>query len=152
MIHNHVRRHCDRLVDDRIGSGALEFAIVANVFILFALGLISFGQWTFTQQALQTAAQQTARCVAIGASACGSAASYAVSAASALGVPSLTTSGVTVVNSATTTTDSTACGPPSGDVFVKVTLSLAFTSPIAGLLPGQNRTIVAMSCYPVTGT
>ncbi len=103
-------------------------------------------------QHLRRLVLQTARCVAIGASACSSAAAYAVSTATTFGVVGLTTSDVSIVNSAKTTTNASVCTPPGSDVFVEVTLTLAFTSPIAGFLPNQSRNIVAVACYPVTGS
>ncbi len=147
-----TRPPCRRLSRDRRGAAALEFAIAGSAFFLLMLGLIGFGLRLFTQQAMEATALQTARCVAIGASACSSAAAYAVSTASAFGVVGLTTSGVSIVNSATATTDASACSPPGGNIFVQVTLTLAFASPIANFLPNQSGNIIAVACYPVTGS
>jgi hypothetical protein len=35
---------------------------------------------------------------------------------------------------------------------VQVTISPAFTSPVAGLLPWLDQTLTTVACYPLTGT
>jgi len=45
----------------RLGTTAVEFAIVAPVFFLFAFGLIEFGRMVMVQQALTNAAREGCR-------------------------------------------------------------------------------------------
>jgi len=137
---------------DRRGNAAIEFAVVVSVFIVLVLGELEFGRMIWVLQALQVAGQQTARCVAIGSSACTSPASYAVSIATAQGVVGLTTSGVAIDNAPPSVTNATACHPPGSNVLVRVTLTLAFSSSVATLFPSINQNLVSVSCYPRTGS
>jgi Flp pilus assembly protein TadG len=47
------------------GTTAIEFALVAPVFLMLVFGTIEFGRLPWTQQALQQTAIAGARCVAI---------------------------------------------------------------------------------------
>ena len=134
------------LGQDRRGTVAVEFAIVFPVLLLFLLGMVVYGQVIWTTQALQSTAQQTARCVAIGSNACPTPSSYAVTKAAAYGVNGLTASGVAVV------TSQTVCSAPGTSTFVQVTLTVPFTNPVGTLLPSFPTSIVAVACYPATVT
>jgi Flp pilus assembly protein TadG len=137
---------------DRRGVAAVEFGLVASIFILLILGEFEFGRMIWILQALQVTGQQTARCVAIGSTICSSPASYAVSVASAEGVVGLTTSGVQIATvSYSNATPTQACNPPSNNTMVKVTITLAFSSTVATLIPSLNQSLVSISCYPSTG-
>jgi Flp pilus assembly protein TadG len=136
----------------RAGTAAIEFACVAPLFLLLTFGILEFGRLLWTQSALQLAASSTARCVAIGASACASApASYAVNTANSYGAFGLTVSGVTITNTPSKVTNSAACSPPSGNAFVQVMLSLPTASPVAALIPQIGSALVVTACYPLTG-
>ena len=132
----------------RRGTAALEFAVAAPVLVTLMFGGMEFARLQWTWQALQLAGDQTARCVAIGGTACSSPSSYAVSTAQTYGAVGLVTAGVTID---TTTPSSTSCIPPSGNTDERVQLSLTFTSAVGGLVPGLNRTLATLSCYPLTG-
>jgi Flp pilus assembly protein TadG len=125
--------------------------MVMPMLLMFLLGAVQYGRMIWTTQALQAAAQETARCVAIGSSACPAPSSYAVTLASGYGVVGLTASGVAVVNTPSSTTSATACNPPSGSstVFTRVTLTVPFTNPVGSLLSGVSPTIVQVACYPI---
>lgn len=58
------------LTGDRSGGAAVEFALVAPVLVALVLAgfVLGFGLWT--RNALQQAASEAARCLAIGATAC----------------------------------------------------------------------------------
>lgn len=133
------------------GTAALEFGITAPLLFALLLGGIEYSRLLWTKQALQLAGDQTARCVAIGGAACATPSSYAVSTAVSYGALGLVTSGVTVDNQPPTVTLATACNPPSGNMSVRVTLSLTFSSPISALLPGLSKAVSTTSCYPLTG-
>jgi Flp pilus assembly protein TadG len=145
-----MRSRRTSLRTDRRGTAAVEFALVASVFIVLVLGELEFGRLIWILQALQVTGQQTARCVAIGSSACASAASYAVSVASAHGVVGLTNANVQVTS--VTGTGHTGCNPPASNTMVQVKITLAFSSTVATLFPGLNQNLVSTSCYPLTGT
>ena len=128
---------------DRRGTTALEFALVAPALLLLLFGCIEYARLLWTAQALQLAGDQTARCVAIGGTACSAPSSYAVTAANTYGAFGLVAAGVQV--------DNAGCNPASGNTTLRVKLSLAFSSPAATLIPSLARTLVSTSCYPLTG-
>ena len=131
------------------GSTALEFAFVAPPLLLLLFGGLEYGRLLWTWQALQLAGDQTARCVAIGGTACSTPSTYAVNTASGFGALGLATSGVAVTNLPATST--TTCNPLSGNAAIRIQLSLTFTSPVATFIPSLNKTLVTTSCYPLTG-
>lgn len=138
-----------------LGRGAtttLEFAFAAPVLMVMLFGCLEYGRMLWTWQALQLASDQTARCVAIGASACATPASFAIAAASGLGASGLAAAAVLIDNKPPAVSNASACNPPpGGNTEVRVRLSLVFTSPAAGLIPGLNQTLNTTSCYPLTG-
>lgn len=136
---------------NRRGSAALEFAMVAPALLLLLFGIVEYARLIWTWQALQLAGDQTARCVAIGASACATPSSYAVTAATGFGALGLTSAGVTVTTVSHAAGNPASCSPPVGNTAAKITLSLVFASPVSTLLPGINQTVLTSSCYPITG-
>ena len=130
------------------GTSTLEFAMVASLLFTLMFAGFEFARLQWTWQAMQLAGDQTARCVAIGGSACGAASSYAVSTAHTYGAAALVATGVTID---TTTPSSTSCVPPTGNTAVRVQISLAFTSPFSTLVPAVARTLTTLSCYPLSG-
>ncbi len=133
-----------RLLHDRRGAAALEFAIVSLAFFPICFAIIELGLMLWTQNALQATANMTARCVAIASPACsGSPSGYAVTQAQTwLNAGILTSSGVTV---ATATTCSTAPG-----TMVKVTLTSSFLSGLPLPPPFNGISLSAVACYPTS--
>jgi Flp pilus assembly protein TadG len=135
----------------RRGTTALEFALVAPALMLLLFGCIEFARLLWTQQALQLAGDQTARCVAISGTACATPSTYAISTAAGFGAIGLVASGVVIANQPPAITNAAACNPPTGNTAVQVKLSLPFSSPAALLIPALGQTLVTTSCYPLTG-
>jgi Flp pilus assembly protein TadG len=74
----------------RRGAAAVEFAIVFPILLLFVLGLMDFARMIWVQSTLDYAVEAAARCAAINATTCGTAAqiqNYAVSQALGLDIP-----------------------------------------------------------------
>ncbi len=130
----------------RAGTTALEFALAAPVLMTLMFGGFELGRLQWTWQAMQLAGDQTARCVAIGYSACATPSTYAVNTAKIFGAAALTAANVAV-----DTTSSNACTPPAGNTQVMVKLTLTFTGPFTALSPALTHTLVTTSCYPTTG-
>jgi Flp pilus assembly protein TadG len=135
----------------RRGSTALEFAIAAPLFLLILFGCIEYGRAMWTWQALQLAGDQTARCVAIGGTACATPTTYAVGRAKAYGAFELVASGVTV-DTQSASSSPVVCALPGSNTATHVKLSLTFSSPVSLLLPALPKTLTTTSCYPLTGT
>ena len=132
-----------RLHRDRRGAVALEFALVALAFVPLCLGLIELGLGLWTKNSLQSAAEMTARCVAISSPKCSNASQYAVSLATNwINSTALTSSGVVVQTA-------TSCSTSPGTM-VKVSLSSRMLNN-TGLPPPLNAiTITATACYPTS--
>jgi len=113
------------------GTTAIEFALVAPIFMMFLFGTIEFGRLLWTEQALQETAIAGARCMAIAqgttqSSACASSGTY---------------SSITLNNAAT-------CGGTAG--FSQVTLTSTFVTAVPQLvqLAAGGTSLTATACYP----
>lgn len=134
----------------RSGTTSIEFAIVAPVLIMLLFGGIEYSRMMWTWQALQLTGDQTARCVAIGGTACASPASYAVTTAKGYGLSSLAVTGV-VVDTQSAASSPVVCALPTGNTASHVKLSLSFTSPMYVIIPALAKTLTTHSCFPLTG-
>lgn len=124
----------------RRGATAIEFAVLAPVFLAMLLGLIEGGRLLWTQQTLQNVAHVGARCLAAGATSCATVAatrSHVVSLAADRGVR-LLAANVTPETGVT-------CAGVGG--FDRVSVQAAFDSPANGLLPFP-ATVSASACFP----
>jgi Flp pilus assembly protein TadG len=122
----------ERLLRDRRGASAIEFASLAWVFITLVFGVLEVGQLFWTQSALQHAVEMAARCTTVNATTCGSSSavqSFAASQAYGLSLPA-----------ATFTWSTPACGN-------QVTASYVYTF-ITAFFPTPTITLTAKSCYP----
>ncbi len=134
------RRWLASLAHDARATTALEFAMVGSVLMILLLGGINLGLMTWTLATLQSVAAQTARCVAIGSSACSNAKQYAVTLATGtLGSAMITTANVKV-------TSATTCLNASGSFEVVAITASTWSGQIAFPLTARSQTVTA--CYP----
>jgi Flp pilus assembly protein TadG len=137
----------------RDGTTAVEFALVAPLFLMFVFGSVEFGRLLWTREALQQSAIAGARCMALAqgavqSSPCSASGSYSAATtktyiqtvANGWGV-SLPVSAITVDNNAT-------CASTAG--FSEVTIAYTFTSvaPQVVLLPAGGSTLTLTACSP----
>lgn len=125
---------------DCAGATAIEFALLAPVFLLLLFGIVEVGRLVWVKQVLTETAYSAARCAATG-SPCKTVAdvqSYVVARGSRLGVR--------IAASQTGYTASTTCDGNSGSVLV--TIRYGFASPLAGFLPVLPATVQAHGCFP----
>lgn len=130
-----------RLFGDIRGVTAVEFALVAPTFLMFMFLIIDGARMTWTYQTLQEVATSSARCAALGATGCTSAAlvqSYAVNRAAASGIP-LTAAAVTLTSAQT-------CSSVAG--MTKVVISSSYQGATTKLLPSTLATMNTESCFP----
>ena len=125
--------------------------MVAGILLIACIGVVNLGLLLWTQEALQSAAMQTARCAALGASPCASPQQYAVNIAAAQSFPGVTnTANVWVQANAT-------CASTQGNVtagkYTVVTITstywsslLASIESVANLL--RSKVLTATACYP----
>ena len=130
----------------RSGSTAVEFALIAGVFLTLCMGILEAGLLMWTQGALQSTASLTARCAAIASPDCTTGATpgtpqYAVAAAK-----SWVFSGIISNSNVVSTT--TAC--TSGVIYQKVTITSTYWA--GSLLPPplNGKTLTAVAYFPMT--
>jgi len=126
---------------DRRAATAVEFALLAPVFLSMMFGIIEGSRFLWIRQSLGEVAFSTARCTSVSTD-CQTPASriaYATARAQSYG-QTLTASDVDV-------TANTTCNATGG--MVRVMLSTRFDSPVVGLLPSIPTEVRGMGCYPV---
>ncbi len=123
------------------GASAVEFAILAPVLLGFIFLIIEGSRLLWTEQAIQEVAANAARCMAIGTAPCKTSAEVQAFAQSR-GADR----GVTLTLQTIATASNQTCNGATG--MSKVTITLPYTSPIKGLLPGAPSTLQAVACYP----
>jgi len=133
-----------RLLSDRRGVTAVEFALVAPAFLMFMFLIIDGSRAVWTYQTLQQVAADTARCAALGVTGCrtsGEVQSYAVNRANGFGVP-LAAAAVTLTPNA----PAAACSSMAG--MTKVAISSAYQGATTKLLPSNVSVLNTESCFP----
>jgi len=132
------------LVRDTRGVTALELGLIAPALLTLTFGAIEVGLLVpWVQGGLQSVAATTARCGAIGSSACSNVPSYAVSQAGTWIMP-----GVITTSNVTATSAATSCKGVSGKFYV-VTITCPYFA--SGILPPplSDKTITVSACYPM---
>jgi len=126
---------------DRRGVTAVEFALVAPVFMMFMFLIIDGARAVWTYQTLQEVATNSARCAALGLTGCktqGEVQTYASARAAASGVK-LATTAITLTTGAT-------CQLMTG--MTKVVISTSYQGATTKLLPTTVSTLDTESCFP----
>jgi Flp pilus assembly protein TadG len=116
---------------NRKGGTAVEFAIVAPLFLLILFGGIETGRMLWTLNALHYSVQEAARCASINATTCATAGQIAAFAAAR--------SGATLVSSVFTASIA-GCGNQVSASY-PMQLSIPFVD--------YSITLTAQSCYPL---
>ena len=130
-----------RLLSDRRGVTAVEFALVAPVFMMFMFLIIDGARIVWTYQTLQEVATNSARCAALGVTGCktsGEVQTYAVNRAAASGVP--------LAAAAVTLTPAATCSSVAG--MTKVAIASSYQGATTKLLPSSVSTLTTESCFP----
>jgi len=127
-----MRHLCCRILGDRRGESASEFAMVLPFLLLLLVGIVEFGRAIWTQSTLNSAVAAAARCASVNVNLCGAPAatqSYAASQATGLNLDS---------------TAFTVTVQPCGN---QVAANVPFTFVFDQLLP-YAITLTAQACYP----
>lgn len=119
-----------RLLGDRTGAAAVEFALVVPAFLLLLIGIMEFGRLMWTQNALHYAVEEAARCSAVDTTVCTSTSTTQSFAAARSGL-AFATSVFAVTK--------TSCG-------WQVSASYPFS--FVGFLSQYSVTLHAQACYP----
>jgi Flp pilus assembly protein TadG len=133
-----MRRYA--LLADRAGATAIEFALLAPVFLLLLFGIIEVGRLVWVKQVLTEAAYSAARCAAL-ASPCKTQ-SDVQSFATARGLRW----GLRVDASLIAYVASATCDGNAGSA--QVTIRYNFASPLSGFIAALPRDVQAHGCFP----
>ncbi len=125
---------------DRTGATAIEFGLLAPVFLLLLFGIIEVGRLLWAKQVLTEAAYSAARCAAL-ASPCKTQAD----------VQSFATTrgrrwGLRVDSGLIDYAANATCDGNAGSV--QVTIRYAFASPLSGFIAALPRDVLAHGCFP----
>lgn len=130
-----------RLWRDRAGTTALEFGLVAGIFIPLCLGILDTGLLMWTKGALQSTAALTARCAAISSPDCTDARQFAVSTAEAWIFPGI------ITKLDVTPAPRIVC--LANAPFMLVTITCAFWGGSVLPRPLNGKTLTATAYFPV---
>jgi Flp pilus assembly protein TadG len=119
-----------RLGTARNGAAAVEFAIIAPALVMLLLGIMETGRAMWTQNALNFAVEQAARCAAIDQNDCGTTTQVQNYASTASGA---------VFAGSIFSVSAVACGK-----LVSATYPMLLYIPFVSAAP----TLTAQSCYP----
>ncbi len=136
-----VRNRTITFAADGRAATAIEFALLAPVFLSMMFGIIEGSRFLWIRQSLTEVAFSTARCTSVSTD-CDTPthrAAFATARAQSYG-QALTAADIDV-------TSNTVCNTAPG--MVKVMLSTRFDSPAAGLLPAMPTEVHGIGCYPV---
>jgi Flp pilus assembly pilin Flp len=133
-----------RLRHDNDGSAAVEFALVAGLFLPLCLASIDAALLLWTKGVLQSTAALTARCAAISSSNCTNVQQFAVTTAGIWLFPGI----ITVAN--VTPTPATAC--VSHLEYMMVTISCSFWAATMLPPPLNGMTFSTVAYFPVGST
>ncbi|GAA3709376.1 hypothetical protein GCM10022268_18330 [Sphingomonas cynarae] len=125
---------------DRRGATAIEFALLAPVFLGMIFSLVEGGRMLWIKQTLAEVAFSTARCMSVSV-ACDTEAKqkgYALTRAAGYGQTLIAANVVPAPN--------TTCNGAAG--MSQVTITTAFNSPVTGLLPILPSTVSGLGCFP----
>jgi Flp pilus assembly protein TadG len=132
-----------RLSQDRRAATALEFALVGGIFLPLCLAIFDAGLLLWTQAALQSTADLTARCAALSSPNCTNVQQYAV-----------TNAGNWVfagIISSVNVTPAPAVVCVTHQNFMKVTISCPFWAGTVLPPPLNGKTLTAVAYFPVAG-
>lgn len=135
-----MRRFMQRFLKSRGGTTSLEFAIIGPIFMLLLVGIVVAGLLLWSKAAIQLAASQAARCVAVGSADCSDPDAYVSSILKTWGVSSMI-----MLNPVSVQAD-TSCNRMTGR-FSSVTvtgtgISGGYGSSFANII------LTANACYP----
>ena len=133
----------------RDGAAAVEFALVAPMFLALLFGTFEFGRALWAQQALQEIAISGARCMALPQSACASAGTHIYNAARTMTYIQQVANqwGVSLSSGNIDQNNSANCGGASG--FSKVSVAVAFQSAVPNLVNMLGGIpLTATACFP----
>lgn len=125
----------------RSGATAVEFALVACIFLPLCFVILDAGLLLWTKGSLQSVAALTARCAAISSANCTNVAQFAVTRAGHRVFPGIITTANVTPTPATVTL--------SGSCFMKVTITCPYWAGVFLPPPLNGITLTVVAYFPV---
>jgi Flp pilus assembly protein TadG len=119
-------RHSRRIMADRAGVAAVEFALVALAVLTFMFGMMEAARAYWDYQIIEEVAIEGARCMGILASGCASGGAYSSTAANSFIETLAQSRGLSLAATNLSLTRPTNCGGTAG--FSQVTITYTFTT------------------------
>lgn len=137
-----------RFIRHQGGASALEFALLAVPLLLIIVGTIEYGRALWTQQAMQSLAIATARCVGVSQSECSTSGSYSSSKTNTYVIAEAAKLGVALRSTNISVNANTSCQGLSGFATATITYEFVSAAPafITALVIGP--TLTASACFP----
>lgn len=129
---SHPWARLDRRRRARLGTAAVEFALIVTPLFLLLFGIIEFGRMMWTESSLHFAVEEAARCASVTPGTCGTSAQTAAYAAAEISFLSIPSSAFTATTA--------SCGH-------QVTASYTYRFIVSGLFP-YTPALGATACFP----
>ena len=142
-----MKRSVQRLLAACSGVTSLEFALVGPAVMLLVVGIPATGLLLWTKAALQLAASQTARCKAIGSTACTDHDAYVAKIISDWGIAQIVPRSSVSVSAL----PNQSCNRTAG-LFTLVTITVGGDAGVKYFLPFSNVVLNTSACYPSKAT
>lgn len=136
-----MRHSVQRFLKSRDGTTSLEFAVIGPVFVLLLLGIFSAALLLWSKAAVQLAASQAARCVAVRSADCSDPDAYVSSILETWGVSAMVKLDPVSVQA------DTSCNRTTGR-FSSVTVTGTGNVGSGYVNPFANVILTASACYP----
>lgn len=133
----------DRALSNK-GTSAVEFALIAGIFIPLCLAILDAGLLLWTKGVLQSTASVTARCAAISSPACPDIPQFAVTQAGKWAFPGI------IAKANVTPAPAIVC--ISGAPFMKVTITSHFWAGTLLPPPFNSKILSAIAYFPAGST
>lgn len=136
-----------RFLADERGGTTVEFSLIMTTLFLLLFGVVEFGWYLWTANALQQTAIQTARCMGVLNSSCASGRAYSASNTTAFAQQMAASYGVTLPSTGVSLSAAATCAGVTG--FSQVTLSYTFNTVVPNLVTGLSSVaMTTKACFP----
>ncbi len=130
------------------GAAAIEFALVAPLFLALMFGVMEYARFVWTIEAVQETATAGARCIGLTLNGCSTGGTYSESSAVSFIQSEAQTWGLTVPAANIAISTATSCNGVSG--FSQVKVSYTFESVVPALIDflAKGKVITGSACFP----
>lgn len=136
------------LIRCRSGGSAVEFAVIAAPLVMLLCGVSESARYYWTLASLQSAAQQTSRCMAVPQTACAVGGAYSASQAQAYAKSLAATDGVALTASQITLNNAATCAGATGFSQVTITYTFQTIMPLVMTPMAKGIPIQQTACFP----